>query len=93
MTLTSNTIRTSQIERLEIEAARALDHVQVALCRIALSDSFEGPAWTPLNLTDWERSLLRQTTMEQAMQRCAEAINARDCTCEYGAMRCETHEA
>lgn len=72
----TNKITDDQIEQLETEAACALDHVQVGLCRIALTGSAESATYGTLSLLDEERSTLRKTSRREAREACAEAINA-----------------
>lgn len=65
------TVTDEQIEQLESEASRVLDHVQVGLCRIALTGRFGD-----LNLTDSERARLRNTSRRVARAECARVIMA-----------------
>lgn len=79
--LTADTITDKQIDQLEDEAAVVLDHVQVALCQIALidGDGHDGERvdaiLSGLNLSDADREMLAVIGVADARQRCADAIN------------------
>ena len=62
-------ITNRQIEALEAEADNALDHVMVAICRIALTGGFRDN-----NFTDEDRVRLRRMTARQARAECARVI-------------------